>query len=517
MLKHCQATANEHRRSKRSLHGDNASLNGSTSSSSASSTGSVNCSFAGSETSASSSFVLGNPNNNSPVHHLQSSLSSPPVTPVTGNPGNNNSRRISSGLTSLTSTTTIGDSRRSSYSSPEPLSMASRTSSYASLSTTDGLVQGTGPRTTVKIYAKCLRSDIEYKTLSVSRSTTSAEVIWMLLSKYKMRHRDPKLFYLTMDIGVAALSRTLSLDEDSRPAELKSCHPWGDCKFTLQMKKGGLVRIHDSVLMAESKYKCLLISEQTTVREVITILFHCYGLERIERVDRYVLCEVNAQNFERRLHPEDCPAIIQQGWDHDQNKPVQFVLKRNTVIPSSTQMSLSVSVASASSVGSSGLSPASTASSSETNSSCEEAMDTSYSTSSNSDHSPSPSPELTFQSLGGQNNVVSSSSGLRGSSGVSGSAAIRSLPGMSTSSNSTKPQFNINGPVSTSTVTGTLPRNVTFQQARSFHEVGLPPVLKPKRPQPQASLFLANGSRGNITHFSNIRTKFHDYENYFYI
>ena len=30
------------------------------------------------------------------------------------------------------------DSRRSSYSSPEPLSMASRTSSYASLSTTDG-------------------------------------------------------------------------------------------------------------------------------------------------------------------------------------------------------------------------------------------------------------------------------------------------------------------------------------------------------------------------------------------
>ena len=148
---------------------------------------------------------------------------------------------------------------------------------------------------TVKIYAKCLRSDIEYKTLSISRSTTSAEVIWMLLSKFKMRHRDPKLFYLTMDIGVAALSRTLSLDDDSRPAELKSCHPWGDCKFTLQMKKGGLVRIHDSVLMAESKYKCLLISEQTTVREVITILFHCYGLERIERVDRYVLCEV-AQN-----------------------------------------------------------------------------------------------------------------------------------------------------------------------------------------------------------------------------
>ena len=118
---------------------------------------------------------------------------------------------------------------------------------------------GTGPRSAIRIYAKCLRSDIEYKTLSISHTTTSAEVIWMLLSKFKMRHRDPKLFYLTMDIGVAALSRTLSLDEDSRPAELKSCHPWGECKFTLQMRRGGLVRIHDSVLMAESRYKCLLI------------------------------------------------------------------------------------------------------------------------------------------------------------------------------------------------------------------------------------------------------------------
>ena len=40
-------------------------------------------------------------------------------------------------------------------------------------------------------------------------------------------------------------------------------------RFSLQMKKGGLVRIHDSVLMEESKYKCLLISDETTVEDVI--------------------------------------------------------------------------------------------------------------------------------------------------------------------------------------------------------------------------------------------------------
>lgn len=436
MLKHCHATAIEHqtRRSRRNLlqpqqplTSDTSSLNSSSSSSSGGS--SVNCSFAGSDTSTSSSFVL---------------------------------------------TNNLVDSRRSSYSSPEPLSMASRASSYASLATNSDSPYMQGPRTAIKIYAKCLRSDIEYKTLSISRTTTSAEVIWMLLSKFKMRHRDPKLFHLTMDIGVAALSRTLSLDDDSRPAELKSCHPWGECKFTLQMKKGGLVRIHDSVLMAESKYKCLLISEQTTVREVITILFHCYGLERIERVDRYVLCEMTSNNFERRLHHDDCPASIQQGWDDP--AMYQFVLKRNTAAV------LSISVAASPASVSSGMSPSSTCS--------EEAMDTSYSTSSNSDHSPSPSPDLTS---------ASTRSSLR---------SARALP-------SIKPNFNINGPVTS------LPRNFHNNNglAASIHEVGLPPVLRPKPPQ-QASLFLANGSRGNVTHFgrsSNIRARFHDYENYFYI
>ena len=132
MLKHCHATAIEHRRgnSQRSLksvnspNSDNSSLNSSNSSSSgSSSTGSVNCSFVGSETSASSSFVLASPvsmaNTSSNIANtsINTSISSSAI-PNTGNHP--------------------ADSRRSSYSSPEPLSMASRTSSYASLSTTDG-------------------------------------------------------------------------------------------------------------------------------------------------------------------------------------------------------------------------------------------------------------------------------------------------------------------------------------------------------------------------------------------
>lgn len=62
--------------------------------------------------------------------------------------------------------------------------------------------------------------------------------IWQLLGKYKMKHRDPKLFYLTMDINIKRtgipLRRSLSLDDAARPVELQACHPWGECKFSLQ-------------------------------------------------------------------------------------------------------------------------------------------------------------------------------------------------------------------------------------------------------------------------------------------
>ena len=57
-------------------------------------------------------------------------------------------------------------------------------------------------QTTVKVYARCLRPDIEYKTLVISYQTTCKEMVMMLLNKAKMKHRDPKLFYLTMEVGV---------------------------------------------------------------------------------------------------------------------------------------------------------------------------------------------------------------------------------------------------------------------------------------------------------------------------
>jgi hypothetical protein len=87
-------------------------------------------------------------------------------------------------------------------------------------------------QTTIKVYAKCLRPDIEYKTLSITFQTTCKEVVGTLLGKYKMKHRDPKLFYLSMEVTVrkAGVRTHLALDEEARPAVLQSCHPRGDSK-----------------------------------------------------------------------------------------------------------------------------------------------------------------------------------------------------------------------------------------------------------------------------------------------
>ncbi|XP_012289198.1 uncharacterized protein LOC105704499 [Orussus abietinus] len=193
----------------------------------------------------------------------------------------------------------------------------SRASSCASLAALTSLspADAKSQQTTIKVYANCLRPDIEYKTLSITYATTCREIVRNLLNKYRMRHRDPKLFYMTMEVTVrrANVRTILPLDEDARPAVLQSCHPRGDSRFSLQTRRGGLVKIYDSALMSGSKYKSLLISERTTVDELIQMLLSCYGsTERVERFSLYEVCE--AEEYQRKLHPDDSPLRVTQRW-----------------------------------------------------------------------------------------------------------------------------------------------------------------------------------------------------------
>nr|CAH0099692.1 unnamed protein product [Daphnia galeata] len=207
----------------------------------------------------------------------------------------------------------------SSLSNQDPLS--SRSSSYTSLNeSSHNLPQHPpSPMTTVKIYCRCLRPDIEYKTLVINYQTSCKELIMMLLNKAKMKHRDPKLFYLTMEVGVrksgAPVRTLLVLDDDACPAELQACYPRGGSRFSIQMRRGGLVRVHDSVLMPNSQYKSLLISERTTIDDLIELLLRCHSNnERIERFSIYEVCNIPGYEHERKLHPDDLPLNVQTAW-----------------------------------------------------------------------------------------------------------------------------------------------------------------------------------------------------------
>ncbi|KAG5674805.1 hypothetical protein PVAND_004753 [Polypedilum vanderplanki] len=217
---------------------------------------------------------------------------------------------------SLRSSTSFSSSNNSSCAtslcgSPEPsnseyeLKASSRSSSYSSLS--DSV-----PQTTLKVYTACLKLDIEYKTLAVSWDTTARQIVTQVLRRCKMRHRDPRLFYLSMEVRIRrADARTmLVLDDSARPAMLQACHPSGESKFHLQMKQGGLIRVHTSALQQTSQYKSLLISDQTTSDELLTLLLSCYNLN--EPVEDYSLYEVCPdQEYQRKLHPDDLPLRAQ--------------------------------------------------------------------------------------------------------------------------------------------------------------------------------------------------------------
>ncbi|XP_047481210.1 uncharacterized protein LOC125033600 [Penaeus chinensis] len=204
--------------------------------------------------------------------------------------------------------------------------LSSRCSSTASLNE---------PHTTpVKVYLRSLRPDIEYKTVSLSSSTTCRQLILMLLAKFRLRHRDPNLFYVTMEVvvrgpgGGAPARRLLVLDDHACPAELQQCRPRGEARFSVGVRRGGLLRVHDSILMPGSQYKSLLVSYRTTAEELVQLLLNCYSSK--ENPKNYAVHEVNKNPYsDRPLEPEEFPLLVQSEWPRASRHNCAFVLRRN--------------------------------------------------------------------------------------------------------------------------------------------------------------------------------------------
>ncbi|XP_071530690.1 uncharacterized protein [Panulirus ornatus] len=216
----------------------------------------------------------------------------------------------------------LNSSMSCSSLSQDPLS--SRSSSSTSLQDTPKVVSTSSPtttatitKTTVRVWVRCLMQEMEYKTVCITYTTTCRELVKSILSKFKMKHRDQNLFYLTMEVTVrktgGVMRTTLTLEDDSRPAELQSCHPRGDSRLALKMRPGGLLRVYDGALVPGSQYKSLLVSEKTTCDELVRLVLLCNNIR--DNVNNFSLYEVRRNDGrERKLHQDERPLRVTTRW-----------------------------------------------------------------------------------------------------------------------------------------------------------------------------------------------------------
>ena len=98
-------------------------------------------------------------------------------------------------------------------------------------------------------------------------------------------------------------------------------------RFHLQMKTGGLIRVHTSALQPTSQYKSLLISEQTTSDELLGLLLTCYNsIEPVEQFSLYEVCP--DQEYQRKLHADDLP-LLTQLQRNQKGENCHFLVRRN--------------------------------------------------------------------------------------------------------------------------------------------------------------------------------------------
>jgi hypothetical protein len=180
--------------------------------------------------------------------------------------------------------------------------------------------------TTIKVYAECLRPHLSYKTVVITKHTTSREVVLGLLSRFRVRHQDPRLFSLTMVVNIGNVGRrTMRLEDGACLADLMACNPWGACKFRLVAQRGSLVKIHDSEVRPDSVYKSIILSQETTVHNTIGILKNCYHTEGVEDYDLYEFCTVTRES--RLLEGSEKTLEVLDSWGGHSSKVFQLKKK----------------------------------------------------------------------------------------------------------------------------------------------------------------------------------------------
>ncbi|XP_027203277.2 RA domain-containing protein rau [Dermatophagoides pteronyssinus] len=169
----------------------------------------------------------------------------------------------------------------------------------------------------IKIFTRVLCTDVEYKTLSISNHTTSREIVQMILKKFRLNHRDPNLFYLTLEAWIKQtgipIRSVMTLDDDACPALLQSCYRQKDLKFTLVMRRGENVRIHNRCQHGPSTLN-ILLSDRTNVEELTRLVTGILDLPTDNKQSYELYVYSPSCKIEQKLSPTDRSLAIRMEW-----------------------------------------------------------------------------------------------------------------------------------------------------------------------------------------------------------
>ncbi|XP_018016787.1 serine-rich adhesin for platelets [Hyalella azteca] len=227
-------------------------------------------------------------------------------------------------------------SARQRTEAPDNISLHS-TMSFSSLCRNDLRASSTSlaaPKVPVRVHLRQLRPDIEYKTLRLDPETTCRQLIEHLLQKLRLKHRDPNLFAVVLEVavkgpgGAPPLKKRFLLEDSARPVELQQCRPRGEANFSVTMRRGGVLRVRDSILTPGSQYKSVLVSYTSSVVEVIQLLLRCNN--RTDDWRMFTLHEVCGNPYnDRLLNDEDRPLYVQNSWPKSEKQKYSLVLRRH--------------------------------------------------------------------------------------------------------------------------------------------------------------------------------------------
>ena len=171
---------------------------------------------------------------------------------------------------------------------------------------------GTSRRSSLlRIYTGRMVPEMEYKTVRILPSTTALHLVSKLLDSFNLRHIDPHLFSVQLELGTE--SNLLTLAPGDTLFSLLTCLPWAckPYKARLQARPGGLLQVHCSCLLQACGVTRVKVASDSKVEHVLEVVMKT---RREKRAGDENLVEVAPGGRRRFLEAEEKPLEVMQAW-----------------------------------------------------------------------------------------------------------------------------------------------------------------------------------------------------------